>query len=57
MSFGFGSAVGGFIGGILLESMGGRSMFMVLGVVILVSLTLIEGAKRVFPAKVIQEAV
>lgn len=57
MSFGFGSAVGGFIGGILLESMGGRSMFMVLGVVILVSLALIEGAKIVFPEKVIREAV
>jgi PPP family 3-phenylpropionic acid transporter len=55
MSFGFGSAVGGFIGGILLESMGGRSMFFMLGVVILVSLAMIEGAKRVFPATVIQE--
>lgn len=57
MSFGFGSAVGGFIGGILLESMGGRSMFMVLGLVILVSLALIEGAKRVFPKKAIPETV
>jgi PPP family 3-phenylpropionic acid transporter len=55
MSFGFGSAVGGFIGGILLESMGGRSMFFMLGLVILVSIVLIEGAKRIFPATVIQE--
>lgn len=57
MSFGFGSAVGGFIGGILLESIGGRSMFLVLGVAILVLLALIEGAKRVFAEKVIPETV
>jgi PPP family 3-phenylpropionic acid transporter len=57
MSFGFGSAVGGFIGGILLESIGGRSMFMVLGIVILIALALIEGAKLVFPEKIIAETV
>lgn len=55
MSFGFGSAVGGFIGGILLESIGGRSMFLVLGVAILVAIALIEVAKRIFPEKVIPE--
>jgi MFS family permease len=52
MCFGFGSAVGGFIGGILLESMGGRSMFFVFGVVMLVALGLIEGARRIFPVKI-----
>jgi PPP family 3-phenylpropionic acid transporter len=57
MSFGFGSAVGGFIGGILLESIGGRSMFLVLGVAILAAIVLIEGAKRIFPEKGIPEAV
>jgi MFS transporter, PPP family, 3-phenylpropionic acid transporter len=57
MSFGFGSAVGGFIGGILLESIGGRSMFLVLGIVILVSIVLIEVTKRMFPEKVIAEVV
>ena len=55
MSFGFGSAVGGFVGGVLLESIGGRSMFMVLGIVILVSIALIEVAKKLFPEKVIVE--
>lgn len=51
MTFGFGSAVSGFVGGLLLESVGGRGMFMVLGIVILVGLALIEGAKRLFPEK------
>jgi PPP family 3-phenylpropionic acid transporter len=57
MSFGFGAAVGGFVGGILLESIGGRSMFMVLGIVILAAMALIEVAKRVFPERVIPEVV
>ncbi len=55
MSFGFGSAVGGFVGGVLLESIGGRSMFMVLGIVILVSIALIEVGKKIFPEKTILE--
>ncbi len=46
MTFGFGAALGGFVGGLLLESMGGRGMFFVLGIVILVGLALIEGIKR-----------
>jgi MFS transporter, PPP family, 3-phenylpropionic acid transporter len=35
MVFGFGSAVGGFIGGPLIESMGGRGMYLVFGLIIL----------------------
>ncbi|MFN8383816.1 MAG: major facilitator superfamily domain-containing protein 6 [Anaerolineales bacterium] len=46
VSFGFGSAASGFIGGILLESIGGRAMFFVFGVGILVLLALIEGVRR-----------
>ena len=46
MTFGFGSALGGFVGGLLLESMGGRGMFLVMGIVILVGLAIIEGIKR-----------
>lgn len=50
-SFGVGSAVGGLICGVLLEQVGGRGMFLVLGIIILGGLALIEGAKRVFPEK------
>ena len=49
MTFGFGSAVAGLVGGLLLESIGGRGMFMVFGIVVLGGLALIEIAKRVFP--------
>ncbi len=49
MTFGFGSAVSGFVGGVLLESIGGRGMFFVFGIVILVGMLLIEGLKRLFP--------
>ena len=49
MTFGFGSAVCGFVGGLLLESVGGDAMFMVFGIIILVGLVIIGGAKRLFP--------
>lgn len=49
MTFGFGAAVSGFSGGLLLENIGGRGMFLVFGVVILLGLVLIEGIKRLFP--------
>jgi PPP family 3-phenylpropionic acid transporter len=50
-SFGVGSAVGGLVCGLLLESLGGRGMFLVLGIIILAGLALIEGLKRLFPEK------
>jgi PPP family 3-phenylpropionic acid transporter len=56
MTFGFGSAVSGFFGGVLLESIGGRGMFLVFGIVILAGLVLIEGAKRLFPEKELVQA-
>jgi len=37
------------VGGLLLESIGGRGMFLVLGIAILVGLALIEGIKRLLP--------
>jgi PPP family 3-phenylpropionic acid transporter len=50
-SFGFGSAVGGFIGGLLLESIGGRGMFLVFGFIILGGLGIIEVVKRLLPVE------
>jgi PPP family 3-phenylpropionic acid transporter len=50
-SFGVGAAFSGFVGGPLLESMGGRGMFLILGVIILAGLILAEGVRRIFPEK------
>jgi MFS family permease len=49
MSFGVGSAVSGFIAGPLLESIGGRGMFLVFGILILAGLAIAEGIRRIFP--------
>lgn len=51
VSFGVGSAVGGFIGGLLLASIGGRGMFLVLGIIILAGLAIAEAIRRFFPEK------
>jgi len=57
VSFGFGSAVGGFLGGLMLENLGGRGMFLVLGIIILVGLAVIEGVKRLLPTEKIAQPV
>lgn len=51
MMFGVGSAVSGFAAGLLLESIGGRGMFFVLGIIILAGLAIAEGVRRLFPEK------
>lgn len=55
--FGIGSAVSGFVGGILLENLGGRGMFFVFGIVILVGLALVEGIRRILPREEIVQLV
>ena len=57
VTFGFGSAIGGILGGPLLESLGGRGMYLVFGIIILVGLVLIEGIKRIFPEEKIPQPV
>jgi PPP family 3-phenylpropionic acid transporter len=49
MSFGVGSAFSGFISGLLLESIGGRGMYLVLGILILLGLAAAETVRRLFP--------
>jgi PPP family 3-phenylpropionic acid transporter len=57
MTFGFGSAVAGFVGGPLLESIGGRGMFLVFGLFILGGTALIEIVKRLLPVEEVPQAV
>jgi PPP family 3-phenylpropionic acid transporter len=51
MTFGFGAAVGGFTGGLLLGSIGGRGMNLVFGVIVFLGIALAEGIRRLFPEK------
>jgi MFS transporter, PPP family, 3-phenylpropionic acid transporter len=57
MSFGFGAAVGGFIGGLLLESVGGRGMYLMFSFIILGGLAVIEVLKRILPAESVAQSV
>lgn len=57
MSFGVGSAVGGFAGGLLLETIGGRGLFLVFGILLLSGLALLEVVKRIIPDREILTAV
>jgi MFS family permease len=55
--FGIGSAISGFVGGVLLESIGGRGMFLVFGIIILGGLALVEGINRLLPGEKIAQPV
>jgi PPP family 3-phenylpropionic acid transporter len=46
MVFGFGAAAGGLVGGLLLEAIGGRAMYLVFGVFVLASLALLAPLER-----------
>jgi PPP family 3-phenylpropionic acid transporter len=49
--FGFGAAAGGFLGGLLLASIGGRGMYLVFGLTVLVSTAVISLVERRLPAQ------
>lgn len=49
MVMGIGTAVGGFIGGILLESIGGRNLYLIFGIVVLIITALIAVINRRLP--------
>ncbi len=49
MVFGFGAATGGFIGGLLLESLGGRSLYLIYSLFAMISLAVIVLIKQRVP--------
>lgn len=51
MIFGFGAAAGGLLGGLLLEAVGGRAMYLIFGLLVLGSLALLAPLQKRLPAK------
>jgi MFS family permease len=56
MVFGIGSATGGFLGGLLLEDLGGRGLFLVYGGIVFAVVAIGALIGRLLPAEVPQPA-
>jgi len=51
MVLGIGTAVGGFVGGLLLESVGGRGLYLVFGLAVLFIVTIVAVIHRRLPSE------